>query len=245
MNNKTSFAGGAAVLKKPKNLAVCAMLAALSVIFARLIVPMPNAFTRFSIEAIPIFIAGILFGPLAGGIVGFVADLVGCLFSGYGYNPFFCVPPILYGVLPGLLRFLLYKKTDLWRIALLYLPPVVFGSILYQSCTLALFYNSKGTLSASLAYFFTTRSVQFAVTFVIDAVLTWLMFRSRLFERAGLWPSSAGSADTPSKSARVRREYYAVCPGCGSPRQGNDKNCSYCGASFVKIEDAPDGNDAP
>ena len=90
MNNRMTFAEAAAVLKKPKNLAVCAMLAALSVIFARLIIPMPNAFTRFSIEAIPIVIAGILFGPIAGGAVGFVADLVGCLFSGFGYNPLFC-----------------------------------------------------------------------------------------------------------------------------------------------------------
>ena len=190
MNNNTSYAGGAAALKKPKNLAVCAMLAALSVIFARLIVPMPNAFTRFSIEAIPIVVAGLLFGPIAGGSVGFIADLVGCLFSGYGYNPLFCVPPILYGVLAGLLRFLLYRKTDLWRIILIYLPPVVFGSILYQSCTLAWVYNSKGTFSASLSYFLTTRSIQFAVTLVIDAVLTWLLFRSRLFERAGLWRSA-------------------------------------------------------
>ena len=187
MNNNTSVAGGAAALKKPKNLAICAMLAAISVIFARLIIPMPNAFTRFSIEAIPIVIAGILFGPIAGGSVGFIADLVGCLFSGYGYNPLFCVPPILYGVMGGLLRFLIYKKTDLWRIALIYLPPVVIGSILYQSCTLAWVYNSKGTFSASLTYFLSTRSVQFAVTFVIDAVLTWLLFRSGLFERAGLW----------------------------------------------------------
>ena len=187
MNNRMTVSEWATTLKKPKTLAVCAMLAALSVIFARLIIPMPNAFTRFSIEAIPIFIAGVLFGPLAGGIVGFVADLVGCLFSGYGYNPLFCVPPILYGVLPGLLRFLLFKKTDIWRIALAYLPPVVIGSILYQSWSLAFVYNTKGSFSASFSYFLTTRSVQFAVTFVIDAVLTWLLFRSRLFERAGLW----------------------------------------------------------
>ena len=180
----------ASTLKKPKTLAVCAMLAALSVIFARLIIPMPNAFTRFSIEAIPIVIAGLLFGPLAGGIVGFVADLVGCLFSGYGYSPIFCVPPILYGVLAGLLRFLLFKKTDIWRILLVYLPPVVIGSILYQSWSLALVYNSKGTFAASFSYFLTTRSIQFAITLVIDAVLTWLLFRTGLFERAGLWKAS-------------------------------------------------------
>ncbi len=193
MNNRMTFAEAAAVLKKPKNLAVCAMLAALSVIFARLIIPMPNAFTRFSIEAIPIVIAGLLFGPVAGGCVGFVADLVGCLFSGFGYNPLFCIPPILYGVLPGILRFIVIKQANLPRIGLVYVPPVVIGSILYQSFALAKVYNSKGSFSASFTYFLTTRSIQFVVTIIIDVVLTWLLFRTKLFERAGLWrPSREG-----------------------------------------------------
>ncbi len=182
-----TLAEAAAVLKKPKTLVICAMLAALSVVFARLIVPMPNAFTRFSIEAVPIVISGLLFGPIAGGIVGFVADLVGCLFSGFGYNPLFCIPPILYGVLPALIRFILFKKTDPLRFGLIYLPPVVIGSILYQSITLALVYNSKGSFSASIVYFLTTRGIQFAITLVIDALLTWLLFRTKLFERTGLW----------------------------------------------------------
>ena len=94
-----------------RTLAVCALLAAVSVVLARLVIPMPNETTRFSLEAIPIFIAGMLFGPLPGALVGFVADFVGCLFSGYGYNPLFCVPPILYGLSAGLFRPLLLKKT--------------------------------------------------------------------------------------------------------------------------------------
>ena len=175
------------------------MLAALSVILARFIIPMPNAFTRFSIEAVPIVIAGVLFGPLAGGIVGFIADLVGCLFSGYGYNPLFCVPPILYGVLPGLLSFIMAKKTDILRVALVFLPPVVIGSILYQSWSLATVYNSKGSFAASFSYFLTTRSIQFAVTFVIDVLLTWLLFRSRLCDRAGLWKTAKGDTSNGSK----------------------------------------------
>lgn len=76
-----------------QKLAYCALLVALSVVLARLIIPMPNAATRFSIEAVPIFLAGMLFGPMAGGLVGFSADFIGCLFSGYGYNPLFCLPP--------------------------------------------------------------------------------------------------------------------------------------------------------
>ena len=62
-----------------QTMAYCALLAALSVVLARLIIPMPNASTRFSIEAVPIYISGMLFGPLAGGLVGFCADFVGTL----------------------------------------------------------------------------------------------------------------------------------------------------------------------
>ena len=63
-----------------RSIAICALLTALSVILARLLIPMPNETTRFSIEAVPIFIAGMLFGPLPGALTGFAADFIGCLF---------------------------------------------------------------------------------------------------------------------------------------------------------------------
>ncbi|EKC69810.1 conserved hypothetical protein, membrane, partial [human gut metagenome] len=97
-------------LKNVRILATSALLAAISVVLARLIIPMPNETTRFSLEAVPIFIAGMLFGPIPGALVGFVADFVGCLFSGYGYNPMFCIPPILYGLSAGLFRPMLVEK---------------------------------------------------------------------------------------------------------------------------------------
>lgn len=75
----------------------CALLTAVSVVLARFLIPTPNEVTRFSLEAVPIFLAGMLFGPLPGALTGFAADFIGCLFSPYGYNPIFCVPPILYG----------------------------------------------------------------------------------------------------------------------------------------------------
>ena len=95
---EAAFAAKPARMFTTKTLAYCAMLAAIQVVLARLIVPMPSADTRFSIEAVPVVLAGLLFGPLPGALVGFTADLVGCLFSGFGYNPIFCLPPILYGV---------------------------------------------------------------------------------------------------------------------------------------------------
>lgn len=188
MNNPTTATAPASKrTMTTKTLAYCALLAALSVVLARLIIPMPNVTTRFSIEAVPIYLAGMLFGPMAGALVGFSADLVGCLFSGYGYNPLFCLPPILYGVFGGLLRRWLMGKPSLPRLAVSFLPPVILGSILWQSAALSYVYNSKGSFQASLVYFLSTRTVQFAVTLVLDVLIIYLLMKSRVFDRMGLW----------------------------------------------------------
>jgi len=165
-----------------RTLTYCALLAALQVAMARLFGLMPSEFSRFSIEAIPTILAGVLFGPVAGGLVGFVADLVGCMFSGYGYNPLFCVPPILYGVCGGLFRGLLAQKVTLLRVLLTVAPAAIFGSILYQSWALGFVYGR------GFWFFFTTRSVQFAITMVVEALIIHLLFRAKVFQHMGVWP---------------------------------------------------------
>lgn len=171
-----------------KTLAYCAMLAALQVVLARLMGLMPNAYSRFSIEAIPTIVAGILFGPVAGGLVGFTSDLVGCLFSGYGYNPIFCLPPILYGVFGGLFRYYLAERVTIWRLALTILPPVVLGSLLWQSAALTYVYFKDGPFMEGFLINLSTRGVQFAVVAVIYIVLIRLLFRAKIFQSIGLWP---------------------------------------------------------
>ena len=171
-----------------RTMASCALLAALSVVLARFIVPMPNETTRFSIEAVPIFLAGLLFGPVPGALVGFTADLVGCLFSGYGYNPIFCIPPILYGVTAGLMRPWLARKMTLPRLALAWLPAVVLGSVLYQSASLTLIYAAPDARTAYFLLKLLTRGIQFAITWVVDVLILHLLFRWNLFTRIGLWP---------------------------------------------------------
>ena len=165
-----------------RTLTCCALLAALGVVLARLIIPMPNEFTRFSIEAVPTVLAGILFGPVAGALVGFVADFVGCLFSGYGFNPLFCVPPILYGLCGGFFRGFLAKKVSFPRLLLTLAPAIFLGSVLYQSWSLGLV-SGNGFL-----FYLTTRSVQFVVTWVLDVAILTLLFRSKIFQHIGVWP---------------------------------------------------------
>ena len=179
-------------LKNVRTLVVSAVLAAISVVLARLIIPMPDVSTRFSLEAVPIFLAGMFFGPIQGALVGFSADLVGCLFSGYGYNPLFCVPPILYGLSAGLFRPMLAKKTNPLTIGLAFLPAIVFGSILYQSWSLAFVYGGD----AFEAFFLTklaSRSLQFGITFVLDVLIVWLLYKAKVFSSAKLWPPVSGA----------------------------------------------------
>ena len=143
-----------------RSIAICALLTALSVILARLLIPMPNETTRFSIEAVPIFIAGMLFGPLPGALTGFAADFIGCLFTPYGYNPIFCVPPMLYGLSAGLFRPWLTQKVSPLRIAVAFLPAIVLGSILYQSGSLALIYGGESKMAFFLAKLATRSGTQ-------------------------------------------------------------------------------------
>lgn len=168
--------GKRAVVFNTYALTVCALLTALSVILARLLTIIPSEISRFSLEAVPILLTGLLFGPVPGAAVGFAADFIGCLFSPFGYNPIFCLPPILYGLWAGLLRGYVWTKPTVWRVALAVFPAALCGSVLWQSAALALVYGGE----AKLAFFLTrlaSRSIQFAVTGVIDTAAVWLLLR--------------------------------------------------------------------
>ncbi len=176
------------LVMQTRTLISCALLAAITVVLSRLIIPMPNATTRFSVEAVPVFLAGMLFGPVPGMLMGLSADVVGCLFSGYGYNPLFSIPPLLYGLCGGLFQPLLVGKMRIWTIALAFFPAILFGSILYQSWALAFVYNSQGALAASFYYQLAKRTIQFTITYVLDVVIVWGLYRSHVFHAARLWP---------------------------------------------------------
>ena len=167
-------------------LVTLALLSAVEVVLARFIVPMPNPTMRFSIEAVPIIVAGYLYGPIAGALVGVVGDAVGTLFSGYGYNPLVAVPPLLIGLCAGLLRHLLYKKVSYLRILASFLPAVILGSILWQSYWLSFFYGTR-----TFAGFLGVRSIQFAITSLVNAAVIFGLFKSRVFDVLRLWPPQA------------------------------------------------------
>ena len=166
--------------------ATCALLCALSVVFARFTTVMPSAISRFSIEAVPIALAGYFFGPIAGVMVGAVSDTVGCLFSGYGWDPVLTVSPMLLGLFAGLLRPLLYKMEkpwDFWRVAVTLLPGKLLGSVLWQSHWLVLLGHSRRDMGVKMVY----RAAEAGLELVLDTLIIFLLFRTGIFRRMGLW----------------------------------------------------------
>ena len=114
--------------------------------------------------------AGYFFGPIAGLMVGAVSDTVGCLFSGYGWDPVLTVSPMLLGLFAGLLRPVLYrmeKPWDFWRVAVTLLPGKVLGSVLWQSYWLIFLGYSKKAMGPLIAY----RCIEAGLELVLDTLI--------------------------------------------------------------------------
>lgn len=166
---------------------VCsALLAAISIVLARFLSYAPFGSVRFSFDKFPLFLAGLFFGPLVGGMTGLVADAVGSMMQ-YGFNPILCPPAILYGVFGGLFRYYIAKKPGVLRLAVSYVFPVVIGALLYQSFALAYCFNPNTFWEASIANL-GARSVQFAIIAPLEILLMTLLMKMRVFERIGIWP---------------------------------------------------------
>lgn len=104
------------------------------------------------------------------------------------------MPPILYGLCAGFFRPWLTRRCSPLRLALAFLPPVVLGSVLYQSFALAMIYGG----GAKAAYFLTrlaARSVQFAITGILDVLVVWLLQRSGALRAVGLPPVQSKGND--------------------------------------------------
>lgn len=170
-----------------KALVSCALLAALSVVMARVLCFATPDGVRWSLDKFPLFLAGLLFGPVLGGLTGFTADFLGSIMQ-FGFNPLLCPPAILYGVFGGLMRHFIRKNPSILRLGISYLLPVLLGSILYQSLALSYVYFD-GTLWAGFLYYLGTRTFQFSIMLVIETAVIYLLLKANIFGRIGLWNS--------------------------------------------------------
>lgn len=138
-----------AALRHTRMLCLAAFLTALSFLLGLLAKTIQGAGPlRFTIEGLPIVLAGITLGPLHGATVGVAADLLSCLLAGQTPLPLITVGAATVGLVPGLLGLLLrrrYRPTAMpprYPILLLLDGSAhLVGSILIKTAALADFYD--------------------------------------------------------------------------------------------------------
>jgi len=96
---------------------------------------------RVTFENLPIVFAGIVFGPLYGGAVGAVADLVNCLFAGQAPILLITVGAALVGVLSGLLSHTLLRKPTFTNLLTVELITQSIASVIVKSMALHIYFT--------------------------------------------------------------------------------------------------------
>ncbi len=119
----------------------CSLLVALSIVCGKFLQFPVGEALRFSFENLPILLAGMVFGPLAGALVGTVADLIGCLAVGYAINPLVTLGAAAIGLIGGGV-YRLAKELPLgWRVTLAVAAAHLVGSVVIKTFGLAQFYT--------------------------------------------------------------------------------------------------------
>ena len=162
-----------------------ALFAALAAVLGQLLAIRPTESMKFTLDKCVLFLSGMFFGPLVGGMVGFAADFAGGMLFGRGFTLWLCFPAVFYGVCGGLFRKMLAKKFTIPRLVLAYIVPTVIGAVLVQSVALAWTY---GPFWENLIVNLGIRSVQFAIMLVLEVAIIYFLIKIGIFNRAGLWP---------------------------------------------------------
>ena len=95
---------------------------------------------RIGFGDLPIILAGIVFGPLAGGIVGAVSDILGFIISPMGaYMPHFTLTTFLTGFIPGLFSAYIFKDCNKFWFLLI---AITVGQVISDLILVPIFLNN-------------------------------------------------------------------------------------------------------
>lgn len=126
-----------------KILAAMSLMVAISIVCGKYLAIPGGEVLRFSFENLPIMMAGMLFGPLAGAAVGVVADLVGCVLVGYTVNPLVTLGATMIGLVSGgVWQLLRHRKTVSYTacVILSVAAAHLVGSVIIKTFGLAAYY---------------------------------------------------------------------------------------------------------
>ncbi len=124
-----------------RKIVALSLLSAMSIILGKYLAIPWGDILRFSLENMPIFFAGFIFGPLEAVLVATVADLVGCLLVGYTINPLITLGGIVLGLIGSLCFHFGKKLPTLPRIVVSIVLGHLAGSVVIKTIGLSAFYG--------------------------------------------------------------------------------------------------------
>jgi len=150
-------------------LSTCAILSAFSIIFGKYLALNLGTNIRFSLENLPILLAGLYLGPAAGAIVGTVADLLGCLLVGFSINPIITFGAMCIGLISGLAGKFCGKR-KIFTLAVATAFSHLIGSVLIKSMGLYIYYGSPLLLVTAqrLGIYICTGSIEFIILLLLS-----------------------------------------------------------------------------
>ncbi len=169
-------------LRDTKTLTVAAMLTAVGIVLGFFKIPITQLIEiRFG--SLPIALAGMLFGPGVGGVVGALVDIGGYLVKPTGpFFPGFTVSSAITGIIFGVVLY--NKKFTLPRVAVAQAVNTLIVGILMNSYWLNMLYFQNGfwaTILARLPKELITLPINIALTYVIFKALEKVRNRGLIF----------------------------------------------------------------
>lgn len=153
--------------------ACIAALAAIGIVLGKLLAINVTEFMRFSLENITIIFTGIVFGPVLGGVIGGLQDLLGCFVAGYVINPIVTLGSISIGVISGLLWRIGERRPAWLRMCLSVGVAHAIGSVIIKTLGLALFYSLP--FSITLVW----RTLNYAIVGAAEVILLLILLNSK------------------------------------------------------------------
>lgn len=162
-------------MKKLNNRTVvfAGVLVAMNIILSRFFSIRIGDTLRISLGFTPLFLAGLWFGPVVGGICGMVSDFIGCILQGYQINPFLMMTAILAGALAGIFKnYVFQNELKWWKISLIVALHGIVGSLGFSTVGLHVFYGTPWSV------LYATRSVQTVGLVIANSLLVSLLYQS-------------------------------------------------------------------
>ena len=152
-----------------------AMFIALSVVFGKFLVIRIGTSYQISFENLTVILSGIMFGPLAGFVVGVTADLLGGLMKGYSIIPLITVAAGANGLIAGVLKYVV-KGRSYPKILTITLVAHMIGSVAVKSAALAITYPQPWQPLVA------GRTLIYIVTAAVEAFLIYILYKKKVMK---------------------------------------------------------------